>query len=278
MRSTIWTSERAAGAAALALGLLMGLAAPASVGAQGQDPAALSQMLDQLSEEQLAALLLEVKQQRAGAAPAAPRYAPAAPRVSRAERLANLRLEVAARDTAAGILQSLGPAGAEAKVSRIVHDLVNHAYQRTGPFSHSPRRGRSLSSGEAKLLAGKIQFEVEKAMGDGAPFSLSPQARQVFENQIMAAAPGEPAAMQAQVRALTAAKLASSQAPARPLSPEELEDIDEAYFAAIVKKNKIDNHSSQVWKQWAEEEARRKRRDLVAQGPVAARAWLRRQR
>ena len=91
-------------------------------------------------------------------------------------------------------------------------------------------------------------------------------------------APGEPEARQAQVRALTAAKLAPSSAPARPLSPDELEAIDRAQFSAIVRERKIDNHSSQVLKQWAEEESRRRRRRLVTLGPVAARAWLRKNR
>jgi hypothetical protein len=256
----------------------------AGLPAQATDPAALGQLLDQLSEEELAALLLRVKQQKAAGAlplaprPAAPAYPVARPGPSAADRLSGLRLQVAARDTAAAIRQSLGPAGEDPKVARIVGDLVTHAYQRTGPFAHSPRRGLSLSTGEAKLLAGKIRFEVEAAMGDGAPFSLSPQARQVFESQILAVAPGEPEVLQAQVRAQTRAKLAPRPQPVRPLTPEEIEAIDTAQFDALVREKKIDNHSTRVLKQWAEEEARRRRRALVAQGPVAARSWLRKKR
>lgn len=266
--------------------LALGLALPPGLLAQGGDPAALSQMLDQLSEAELAALLLRVKRQNAAGGTSSVRRppAPAAPRAtfqgrpSSTERLAKLRLEVAVRDTSAAILQSLGPAGEEPRVARIVGDLVSHAYQRTGPFAHSPRRGMTLSSGEAKLLAGKILFEVEDAMGGGAPFTLSPQARQVFEAQILAAAPGQPATLQAQVRAQTQARLAPQPAPIPPLAPEEIEAIDAAFFAALVREKNIDNHSSRVLKQWAEEEARRRRRELVALGPAPARAWLRRNR
>lgn len=285
MPSTTSKSDLVCGLAAMALALGSG----SPLLAQATDPAALGQLLDQLSEDELAALLLKVKRQKAAAAtPARPTYPrpmtpayprPAAPaRPSAAQRLANLRLEVAARDTTAAILQSLGPAGAEDRVARIVGDLVTSAYRRTGPFSHSPRRGMTLSTGEAKLLAGKIRYEVEAVMGAGAPFSLSPQARKVFESQILAAAPGEPEAMQAQVRAATEAKLAPSSAPPRPVSRDEIEAIDATFHRLIVRERKIDNHSTQVLKQWAQEESRRRRRVLLELGPVAARAWLRKNR
>lgn len=287
MRSNTWRNDRGTPVA-----LALALVGAAALSAQGTDPAALSRLLDQLSEAELAALLAKVKQPGgpAAAPAAAPSYPVAAPGYPRApgyaaparpsaeDRLARLRMEVAARDTSEAILRTLGPAGGEPRVSRIVQDLVTHAYHRSGPFEHSPRRGVSLSLGEAKLLAGKIRFEVENAMGAGAPFSLSPQARKVFEDQILAATPQEPEALQAQVRALTEARLAPAAEPPRPLSDDEVEAIDAAFHRIAVRERRIDNHSSYVLKQWAEEEARRRRRELVAEGPIAARAWLRRNR